>query len=106
MRRSRCMFIGAAMVSYAITHCLSEKQRERENDHNLNTTYSCGYGHWMNNKSISLWNERIKHGKSFDEAGILKQLQTNLIAQQEMGDSAFQDILSKILSDENYTKTQ
>jgi len=101
MRRSRCMFIGAGIVSYAITRYLSNnRQHDTMGRYQLDTTprYSYGYNYWINTKSIRLWNERITNGKSLDEMDIVKQLQT----QQNADDS------TKIISNENatYLKTQ
>ena len=53
----------------------------------IDPNFSFGYGdQWMNNsKSITLWNERIKYGKTIDDMELLKQLQNDLIQQGTVG---------------------
>jgi len=77
MRRLRCMFIGAGIASYAVTHYLTnwhDNNRMASNQHE--TSYSHGCNHWINAETISLWNERIKNGRSIGEMDLLKELKT------------------------------
>mmetsp|Transcript_16418 Transcript_16418/g.35492 ORF Transcript_16418/g.35492 Transcript_16418/m.35492 type:complete len:462 (-) Transcript_16418:75-1460(-) len=81
MRRSRCMFIGAGLVSYAITQYLSDRSHNVGN-YQFDANYSPGYDRWMNNKSIAIWIEGIKNGKSVNDVELMRQWQ-NDIAQQD-----------------------
>jgi len=88
MRRARCLFIGAGLISYVITqYYLDERQQQHrqqqmmkedaEMHYPLSETsisrseLEFGYNQWINTKSVNLWNERIQNGKSVDDYGEL-----------------------------------
>lgn len=83
MRRARCLFIGAGIISYAITeYYLGDQQQQQEIAERYNSASDArrgrcsvefGYDQWINTKSVNIWNERIRNGKSVDDYGELFQ---------------------------------
>ena len=81
MRRARCLFIGAGLISYAIAeYYLSDQQQQQEIAERYNSASDArrgrcsvefGYDQWINTKSVNIWNERIRNGKSVDDYGEL-----------------------------------
>lgn len=100
MRRSRCILIGAGLVSYVMAR---QPSRRDENDTgswnyhqhpHLNLDYD-----QFNIKGVSWWSERIKTGKSVQGTEALKQLQINFISGREDEDTAgsnIRDMCSRI----------
>mmetsp|Transcript_20109 Transcript_20109/g.43660 ORF Transcript_20109/g.43660 Transcript_20109/m.43660 type:complete len:254 (-) Transcript_20109:157-918(-) len=115
----RFIFVGAGIVSYAITTRHNTNMTNNHHRHDNNgmesrhhptyaaTYYSYGYNHWiMNTKSIRLWNERIKDGKSMDEIDLLKRwkVQQNNVNDESIVHEPFFGILSN--EGRNYQKAQ
>lgn len=76
MRRSRCAFVGAGIVSYALMMTSSARRRdqcESSGNRQRDENFARGYSRWVNAESVGLWNERIKNGKSMDEVDLLKR---------------------------------
>jgi hypothetical protein len=77
MRRARCLFIGAGLVSYAITqhYIMDNRQQQQSNPASEarigGYAVEFGYGQWINTNSVNFWNERMQKGKGFDNHGDL-----------------------------------